>query len=51
MQQDLEIVSMIKVNGEWVNQEDLLPEEAVEIIGKTMDRAMANIGYQKVKTA
>lgn len=51
MQKDLEIVNMIKVNGEWVNQDDLPPGKAAEIIGKAVDRAMANIGFQRIKSA
>lgn len=50
MKKDLEIVSMIKVDGEWVNQKDLPPEKAAEIIEKVIDRAMNNIGFQRVKS-
>lgn len=40
------IVSQIKINGEWVNQEDI-PEEVVrKIVEETIKRAAANIGYE-----
>lgn len=43
------IISMIKVNGTWVNQDDL-PEEVVKkIVEKTIKRAAANIGFEAVK--
>ena len=36
----IEVVSMIKINGSWVNQEDLSKEET-----------MKNIGFERRKTA
>lgn len=38
------IISQIKINGEWVNQEDIPEEEARELIEKALRRAAANIG-------
>lgn len=40
------IISMIKVNGEWVNQDDLPQELVNEIVAKTLARAAANIGME-----
>lgn len=51
MRKVLEIVSMIKVGDEWVNQDDLPSEQAKEIITKALDRAMENIGYQRMNSA
>lgn len=56
MKQPIKIVSMIKVNGEWVNQDDLPQEMVREIVEKTIIRAASNIGMtvkveNKAKTA
>lgn len=40
------IISLIKVNDEWVNQEDLPQELVNEIVAKTIIRAAANIGLE-----
>ena len=40
--QKLEIVSMIKINGEWVRQEEIPREELCKLKG---------IGFDRVKTA
>ncbi len=46
----MEIVSMIKINGEWVDQKDIPPDVAAEIIEQTIRRAANNIGFDvKVK--
>lgn len=45
----LKIVSMIEVNGEWVNQEDLEPEVVRGIVEATIDRAMHAIGGRRIK--
>lgn len=40
------IVSQIKINGKWVNQEDI-PEEVVEkIVEEAIKRAAVSIGYE-----
>lgn len=48
------IVSEIKINGEWINQDDI-PEEVVrKIVEQTIIRAASNIGLvavPKKKTA
>lgn len=47
----IEVVSMIKINGLWVNQEDLSKEEFSEILEKKLDESMKNIGFERRKTA
>lgn len=49
--QDLEIVSMIKVNGVWVRQEEIPQEELCKLLEKKFDQAMREIGFERVKTA
>lgn len=46
----IEVVSMIKINGSWVNQEDLKREELSQILEKKIDETMKNIGFKR-KTA
>ncbi len=46
-----EVVSMIKINGSWVNQEDLKREELSQILEKKLDETMKNIGFERRKTA
>lgn len=50
------IVSMIKINGEWVNQDDVPPDILSEAVEQAMSRAAAAIGFEvqrvpKEKTA
>ena len=50
------IISMIRINGTWVNQDDIPAEMVIEIVEKTMKRAASNIGFEvslniKEKTA
>ena len=48
------IISMIKINDEWINQNDAPPDIAHQIIAQTIIRAAANIGFKatrKEKTA
>lgn len=50
------IVSMIKINGEWVRQEDVPPEQMRKIVQQVITRAAENIGFdvnvkKKRKTA
>ncbi len=33
----IEVVSMIKINGSWINQEDLNREELSQILEKKLD--------------
>lgn len=47
----IEVVSMIKINGLWVNQEDLSKEEFSQILEKKLDETMKNIGFERRKTA
>ena len=46
----IEVVSMIKINGSWVNQEDLSKEEFSQILEK-LDETMKNIGFERRKTS
>lgn len=47
----IEVVSMIKINGSWMKQEDLSKEEFSEILEKKLDETMKNIGFERRKTA
>lgn len=47
----IEVVSMIKINGLWMKQEDLSKEEFSEILEKKLDETMKNIGFERRKTA
>jgi hypothetical protein len=47
----IEVVSMIKINGLWMKQEDLSKEEVSEILEKKLDETMKNIGFERRKTA
>lgn len=49
MREPPRIISMIKVNGEWVNQDDLPPELVREIVRETITRAAGAIGLEVVK--
>ena len=41
----LEVVSQIKVNGEWVDLDTLPIEESRKILTQVVDRAMMSIGF------
>ena len=45
--QPLKIVSMIKVNGEWVEQNTLPKHIADEMIRRTIIRAAKQIGFEE----
>ena len=50
------IISNLKINGEWVRQEDVPPEVLHRMVEEVMIRAGGNIGFDvtpttKVKTA
>ena len=45
----LEVVSQIKVNGEWVDLDTLPEEEGRKILIQVVDRAMMSIGYVREK--
>lgn len=47
----LEIVSMVKINGVWMNQEDLPPEEFRRLLEAKINDTMQNIGFQRTNTA
>lgn len=45
----LEVVSQIKVNGEWIDLDTLPIEEGRKILTQVVDRAMMNIGFVREK--
>lgn len=47
----LKIACEVKINEKWVRKEDISPEEFASIIETTMNRAMDNIGFDRIKTA
>lgn len=47
---DLEIVSMIKVNGVWVKQEEIPKEELRKLLEEKFDKVMKGIGFDRVQT-
>lgn len=49
--QKLEVVSMIKIGGVWVRQEELSREELREILEKKLDTAMKHIGFDRIPAA
>lgn len=49
--QKLEIVSMIKINGVWVRQEEIPREELRKLLEKKFDQAMKGIGFERAKKA
>lgn len=40
------IVSMVKINGVWVNQDDVPPEIMAGIVEQVIKRAASNIGFE-----
>ena len=46
----LKIVSMIKIDGKWVHQEEIPKEKLAEIVAKVMERAGNSIGATVQKT-
>lgn len=47
----LEIVSMVRINGEYVHQEDIPAEEFQKLLEKKLDESMRDIGFERIKTA
>lgn len=45
MQEPPKIISMVKINGEWVNQDLVPPEELKRIVADVVAKAAANIGF------
>lgn len=43
---DPRIVSMIKINGEWINQDDVPPDILNEAVEQAISRAAAAIGFE-----
>lgn len=41
----MNIISQIKINGEWVNQEQIPEQVAKELIQKAVIRGMEQIGF------
>lgn len=48
---NLEIVSMVKINGVWHKQEDIPPEEFRRLLEEKIDTVMQNIGFRRKETA
>ncbi|WP_333813582.1 hypothetical protein [Muricomes intestini] len=48
---ELKIVSMVKINGTWINQDDVPPEEFRELLEKKLEETMNNIGFDRINTA
>lgn len=47
----LKIACEVKINEKWVRKDDVSPEEFATIIEAIMNRAMDNIGFDRMKTA
>lgn len=47
----IEIVSMIRINGEKVYQSSIPEEEFEEILEEKMDRTMSSFHFERKKTA
>lgn len=47
---NINIVSMIKVNGEWVEQGTLPQSMVLEIVANTITRAAKQIGFERITT-
>lgn len=43
------IISEIKVNGEWVNQDTLSPEYVRNLVDQILIRAASNIGFEAAR--
>ena len=43
------IISMIKVNGEWVDQDSLSPDITRKIVTETIIRAALNAGFDAAR--
>ncbi len=48
---ELQIVSMIKVNGIWRNQNEIPREELCQLLERKIDSSMESIGFIRKKTA
>lgn len=47
----VKVISMVKVEGQWVNQDDIPAEKFQEMLTKVMIRAANSIGAKVRKTA
>ncbi len=47
----LEIVSMVKINGVEILQEEIPTEEFQKMLEKKLDENMRNFGLERIKTA
>ena len=45
------IISMIKINGEWVDQDSLSPEITRKIIDETIMRAALHAGFDAARVS
>lgn len=46
---ELKIVSMVRINGQLMKQEDVDPEVFRKLLEEKIDFAMGNIGFARVK--
>ena len=46
---ELKIVSMVCINGEWMRQEEVDKELFQKLLGEKLDFAMGNQGFKRVK--
>lgn len=47
----LEIVSMVRINGEYIRQEEIPAEEFRKLLEQKLDESMGDIGFERIKTA
>ena len=47
----LEIVSMVYINGEWKNKDDIPPDDFKSLLASKMDESMRNIGFKRKSAA
>lgn len=46
---ELKIVSMVRINGKWMRQEEVDKELFQKLLGEKLDFAMGNQGFKRVK--
>lgn len=49
--QKLKIVSMVKINGVWIKQEEIPQDEFRKLLEAKVNSTMRNIGFERIKTA
>lgn len=46
----LEWISMVKIDGNWIRQEDLPTEEFARILEAKINEVMHSIGFERINT-